>query len=153
MLMTVQIKFYRINEDYGLFSNFAPYPIELRGKVWPTVEHYFQSQKFHGTDNEEMIRLEKSPMKAAIMGRDRSRPIRADWEEIKDQVMREALRAKISQHGVVRRALLATGNAEIIEHTRNDNYWADGGDGSGKNMLGRLLMEIREELRNAATQG
>jgi predicted NAD-dependent protein-ADP-ribosyltransferase YbiA (DUF1768 family) len=45
--------------------------------------------------------------------------------------------------------LLATGDAILIEHTRNDDYWADGGDGSGKNKLGLLLMQVREELKNS----
>ena len=61
--------------------------------------------------------------------------------------MREALRAKFSQHQDLRKILLDTGDAEIVEHTSNDSYWGDGGDGSGKNMLGRLLMEVRDELR------
>jgi predicted NAD-dependent protein-ADP-ribosyltransferase YbiA (DUF1768 family) len=43
--------------------------------------------------------------------------------------------------------LLGTGEAELVEHTRNDNYWGDGGDGTGKNRLGQLLIELREELR------
>ncbi|MEO5928954.1 MAG: NADAR domain-containing protein, partial [Candidatus Kapaibacterium sp.] len=43
--------------------------------------------------------------------------------------------------------LLDTGNAEIIEHTKRDTYWGDGGDGSGRNMLGLILMRVRDELR------
>ncbi len=60
--------------------------------------------------------------------------------------MRKAVRAKVTQHADVRETLLATGSARIVEHTTNDRYWADGGDGSGKNMLGRILMEVRDEL-------
>ena len=70
------IQFYRINEPYGGFSNFSPHPFELKGVIWPTSEHYFQAQKFAGTEHEEIIRLEKSPMIAARKGRDRSRPLR-----------------------------------------------------------------------------
>ena len=62
--------------------------------------------------------------------------------------MREAVRAKFQQHEDLRNTLLATGNAMIVEHTERDSYWGDGGDGSGKNMLGKILMEIREELRD-----
>jgi ribA/ribD-fused uncharacterized protein len=87
-------------------------------------------------------------MVAARMGRSRERPLRRDWEDVKDDVMREALRAKFTQHENLRSLLLGTGNAEIIEHTSNDAYWGDGADGSGKNMLGKLLMELRAELRN-----
>ena len=61
--------------------------------------------------------------------------------------MREAVRAKFRQHPSLRTLLLSTADAYIVEHSRNDAYWGDGGDGSGKNMLGRILMEVREELR------
>ena len=145
--MNTIINFYRTGDDYGCFSNFAAYPIELKGKLWPTSEHYFQAQKFAETEHEEAVRLETSPMIAARMGRDRKRPLRPDWEAVKDDIMREAVRAKFRQHAQLRDTLLATGDATIVEHTQNDAYWGDGGDGSGKNLLGRILMEIREELR------
>lgn len=145
--MTTVINFYRTNDEYGCFSNFAPYPIEMNGKRWPTSEHYFQGQKFAGTEHEEAVRVEPSPMIAARMGRDRKRPLRADWEAIKDDVMREAVRAKFQQHEDLQAVLLATGDAQIVEHTTNDSYWGDGGDGTGKNMLGRILMEVRDDLR------
>ncbi|HEY4283692.1 MAG TPA: NADAR family protein [Chthoniobacterales bacterium] len=142
-----QIRFYRLNEPYGEFSNFSPHPFELNGRVWPTSEHYFQAQKFAETDHEEAVRQAKSPMIAARMGRSRERPLRADWESVKDNIMREALDAKFMQHPNLRSLLLDTGDAELIEHTKNDRYWADGGDGSGKNRLGELLMELRAKLR------
>ncbi len=145
-----QIRFYRLNEPYGEFSNFSPQPIELKCQVWPTSEHYFQAQKFAGTEHEEAVRQAKSPMIAARMGRSRERPLRGDWETVKDDIMREALQAKFRQHPSLRSLLLQTGDAELIEHTRNDGYWADGGDGSGKNRLGELLMELRAELRKAS---
>ncbi len=147
--MMSQIQFYRANEKYGYFSNFAPYPIKVKGREWPTSEHYFQSQKFAGHKDEEEIRSASSPMKAAKMGRDRKRPFRKDWEYVKDNIMREALYAKFTQHLELKSKLLATGNASIIEHTKNDSYWGDGGDGSGKNMLGKLLMELREKLEDS----
>ena len=144
------IKFYKVEEEFGCFSNFAPYPIELDGKVWPTSEHYFQAQKFAGTEFEEEIRREGSPMIAARMGRDRGKPLRDDWERVKDEVMRRAVLAKFTQHEGPRKILLGTGDAELVEHTRNDSYWGDGGDGRGRNMLGRILVEVREELRRTA---
>jgi ribA/ribD-fused uncharacterized protein len=119
----------------------------LKGKLWPTTEHYFQAQKFAGSEHEEEIRLARTPSIAARMGRSRSLPLRPDWEAVKDNVMREALRAKFDQHPKLKSLLLSTDDAELIEHTRNDNYWADGGDGSGKNRLGELLMELRTQLR------
>ncbi len=61
--------------------------------------------------------------------------------------MRAALEAKFMQHDKLKRLLLATGDALLIEHTSNDSYWGDGGgNGHGKNMLGRLLMELRSKL-------
>lgn len=65
--------------------------------------------------------------------------------------MRDAVRAKFTQHDELRLLLLSTGSAKLVEHTTNDAYWGDGGDGSGRNMLGRILMEVREQLR--AEQG
>ena len=62
--------------------------------------------------------------------------------------MLTCLRWKFEQNGKLRGELLATGEAKLIEHTRNDKYWADAGDGSGKNMLGILLMKVREELES-----
>lgn len=139
-----QIKFYKVNDLFGCFSNFAPFPVFIDGKLWPTSEHYFQAQKFHGSEFEEAIRKEPSPMKAALMGRDRKKQLRKDWDAIKDEVMYKAVQAKILQHETIRIELRNTLNAEIVEHTKNDNYWGDGGDGSGKNKLGKILMQIRD---------
>lgn len=145
--MTHVINFYRTGDAYGSFSNFAPYPIEVDGKLWPTVEHYFQAQKFAGTEHEEAMRLEPSPMVVARMGRDRKKPLRPDWEALKDTIMRKAVLAKFTQHPALKDQLLGTGQAKLVEHTTNDSYWGDGGDGSGKNLLGIILMEVREHLR------
>ena len=97
---------------------------------------------------QEKIRQIASPMDAAIEGRDRQNSLRPDWEEVKDEVMLQALRMKFSQNPEIGKELLATGDTILIEHTQNDAYWADGGDGSGKNKLGLLLMQVREELKN-----
>lgn len=145
--MAESINFYRTGDAYGECSNFAAFPFTIDGKEWPTTEHYFQAQKFAGTEFEEEIRAIPSPMIAARAGRDRKKPLRPDWEAVKDDVMRAAVRAKFTQHPKLTDLLLSTGDAEIVEHTKNDSYWADGGDGSGKNMLGIILMELREELR------
>ena len=84
--------------------------------------------------------------------RQRKRPLRRDWEGVKEQVMLDALRAKFTQHDELKAVLLGTGDAMLVEHTERDSYWGDGGDGSGKNRLGRLLMRVREELRAANDQ-
>jgi ribA/ribD-fused uncharacterized protein len=141
-----RIEFYRVGDPYGFLSNFAPYPFTVDGKLWPTSEHYFQAQKFAGHPEEERVRNAPSASEAAKLGRGLS-GLRADWESVKDDVMLAALRAKFSQHEKLRRNLLATGDRQLVEHTTNDVYWADGGDGSGRNRLGELLMQVRAELR------
>lgn len=141
------INFYSTQGEYGCFSNFSRHPVWLKGKSWPTSEHYFQAQKFAGTTHEEDIRKAKTPGLAAQMGRDRKRPLRQDWEAVKDGIMHEVVLAKFSQHADLKEVLLATGDAKLVEHTFNDSYWGDGGDGSGQNMLGQILMRVREELR------
>lgn len=142
------IRFYSTKDAYGCFSNFAAYPIMLDEKQWFTTEHYFQAQKFHDEEYREKIRLTKSPMLCARLGRSRKVPIRSDWESVKLDMMRAALYAKFTQHADLRGTLLSTGDSELIEHTKNDRFWGDGGDGRGKNMLGILLMELRDRLRS-----
>lgn len=141
------IYFYKISDEYGCFSNFSHYGFELDGKWWMTSEHYFQAQKFCGTEYEEIIRLLDNPMKAAEMGRNRSFPLREDWEQVKDDVMRKAVYAKFSQNNELKDILLKTGSEDIIENTSNDYYWGCGTNGSGTNMLGIILMEIRDKLK------
>lgn len=145
--MSDVIRFYKIGDEYGCFSNFAPYPIELGGKAWPTTEHYFQAQKFDDIERQEAIRSVKSPMIAARMGRSRKWRLRPEWESIKVAVMEEAVRAKFDQHADLRAILLGTGDAVIVEHSRNDSFWADAGDGSGQNILGQILMRLRAQLQ------
>jgi ribA/ribD-fused uncharacterized protein len=142
------IRFYSVGDEYGCFSNFARYPVRLGGKVWPTSEHYFQAQKFEDAGHREAIRRAKSPMIAARMGRDRKKKLRRDWESVKVSVMTQAVRAKFTQHDDIRAVLLGTGDARLVERTGNDDYWGDGGDGSGRNMLGQVLMRVRAELQD-----
>lgn len=141
------INFYHLNKPYGNFSNFSPHAIVLKEKTWATSEHYFQAQKFVGTRHEEEVRLAASARESAEMGRDRNRPLRPDWEVVKDDIMREALYAKFTQHPELMEELLSTGDRFLIEHTKNDRYWGDGGDGTGLNKLGQLLMETRDRIR------
>jgi ribA/ribD-fused uncharacterized protein len=144
------IHFSGLGGEYGAFSNFAPYPITLRGKHWPTSEHYFQAMKFAGTPREEEIRQAKTPKAAANLGRSRAYTIRADWEQFKEKVMYEALRAKFTQHTDLHAMLLGTREAHLVEHRAKDAYWGDAGDGSGRNRLGVLLMRLRAELWKSA---
>jgi N-glycosidase YbiA len=141
------IHFYTTTGRYGCFSNFSRHPIKLGGKTWPTSEHYSQAQKFAGTEHEDEVRKASTAMIAARMGRDRRRPLRRDWDSVKDRIMLDAVRAKFTQHEELHAVLLGTGDARLVEHTTNDSYWGDGGDGSGKNRLGQILMQVRAELR------
>lgn len=143
------ILFYSTKDAYGEFSNFAAFPIEMDGRTWPTSEHYFQAQKFAGTEHEELIRTTLSPMTAAKIGRDRKRPLRTDWDNVKDGIMHTAVRAKFDQHPRLAAMLVETGDADIVEHTENDAYWGDGGDGKGLNRLGQILMQVRAEILQA----
>ena len=145
------IQFYSTKGEYGPFSNFSAHRLFLKGKTWRTSEHYFQAQKFAGTEHEEELRLAESPMVVARMGRSRKRPLRKDWESVKNHVMREAVLAKFTQNKELTALLLSTGDATLVEHTANDSYWGDGGDGTGKNMLGIILMEVREKLKTDAS--
>ena len=147
------IRFYSVTGEHGVLSNFAPYPIRLDGARWPTSEHYFQAQKFEDPRDREAVRTAKTPSEAARRGRDRRRKLRRDWESCKEAVMRKALEAKFRQHPDLAAALLATGTAKLVEHTDGDAYWGDGGDGSGKNRLGILLMELRARLADEAERG
>lgn len=144
----MSIKFYQERElPYGCFSNFSQHSFEIDGMPWATVEHYFQAMKFVGTSHEDDVRLAKAPMIAKTMGNDRSRPLRDDWDAVKDDVMRRALRAKFSQHADIRATLLGTGDETLIENAPKDYYWGCGAEGTGRNMLGKVLMEARAELR------
>lgn len=137
-------------KPYGCFSNFSAHGFVLDELYWQTSEHYFQAQKFVGTPYLEKIRQLKTPKDAANLGRDRSLPLRSDWEQVKDEVMRRAVLQKFSTHAEIRDILLATGNESIVENSPFDYYWGCGKDGTGKNMLGQILMEVREILQNAS---
>ena len=143
------IHFYSVKDEYGCFSNFSPHEITLKGKCWRTTEHYFQAQKFAGTEHEEAVRQARSPMVAARMGRSRKRPLRRDWESVKDKVMKQAVLCKFDTHQDIREILLSTGEQEIVEKTTRDYYWGCGSKGNGKNKLGRILMQVRDILRQS----
>jgi ribA/ribD-fused uncharacterized protein len=147
------IRFYSTREQpYGCFSNFSPHGFELDGKRWPTGEHYFQAQKFAGTEHEEAVRTATSPMVAARMGRSRHRPLRRDWDLVKDDVMRRGVLRKFETHADLCAILLATCDEPIVENAPRDSYWGCGANGRGQNRLGQILMEVRETLRRRSVE-
>ncbi|OWP78908.1 NADAR family protein [Flavobacterium oreochromis] len=129
-----------------LKAAFSNYSVKLKGKTWKTSEHYFQAQKFENKNYQNLIANAASPMKAAELGRSRKEKIKQNWDNIKDNVMYEVLKAKFTQHQELKELLIQTKDAILVEHTENDSYWGDSGDGSGKNKLGKILMKIREEI-------
>ncbi|MFJ2780108.1 MULTISPECIES: NADAR family protein [unclassified Kitasatospora] len=141
------IYFYGADEvPYGCFSNFSAHGVELDGRFWPTSEHCFQAQKFTGTRHADLIRKAPTPLRAAQLGRDTSKPLRRDWERVKDDVMRRVVDAEFRTHEDIRAVLLSTGTDRIVEDTGADHYWGRGRTGTGKNMLGRILMSTRDRL-------
>ncbi|MBW4679641.1 MAG: NADAR family protein [Microcoleus vaginatus WJT46-NPBG5] len=144
------IYFYKVGDAYGYFSNFSLHGIHLAGKDWQTVEHYYQAQKFAGSEDEFIIPLIHSaatPEEAAAIGRDKNRKLRSDWESAKYMIMREAVLTKFLTHGDIQTLLLATGEAEIVEDSPTDCYWGCGPEKTGQNHLGKILMSVRQQIR------
>ncbi len=142
------LDFYSVKDAYGEFSNFALFPLILDGKDWTSSEHYFQAQKFLDPEIQEKIRDAKTPYDAAVLARAKGMPVREDWKEVRDEIMERVVREKFTSYSVLRELLLSTNSAKIYEHTKNDCYWADCGDRTGKNKLGHILEKIRQELKN-----
>lgn len=147
-----EIKFYKRQEPYYEFSNFADYAIEVEGLKYPTNEHYFQAAKFQDPELRKKVREADGPGKAFKLGRNPGYKdkIRTDWETFRLQAMETAVRAKFTQHADLKQMLIGTGEATIIEDSPVDRYWGVGADGLGKNKLGLILMKIRAELQQEA---
>lgn len=144
------IYFYPVDDPYGCFSNFSPHEIHLLNQPWSTVEHYYQAQKFVGTEDEviiPVIQAAKTPMEAALLGRDCTRKIRLDWDLVKPKVMREAVLTKFLTHLDIQAVLLSTGDQLLVENSPTDYYWGCGSNKTGQNQLGKILMSVRQEIR------
>jgi len=141
----MSILFYKSNAPHGALNNFRHAKMFLYGHWWNNVEAAYQSRKT--LDLSEMLAIKKaaSPREARNLGQKVT--LRSDWEMIKDQVMYECVLAKFTQHHDLRTQLLNTGSEELIEDSPIDAYWGRGIDGTGKNMLGQILMRVRSELR------
>jgi len=151
-------------------------PIVYQGRSYPTSEHLYQALKFlthpHKTQQHqeysEFIRTASTPNKAKILANQWTQvrypwqkelksvidrfvaagiEPRDDWEDVRDEMMLLSLKEKFKVSRRCREVLLSTGDSQLAEHTTRDEYWADAGDGTGENMLGKLLMEVRAELR------
>lgn len=146
--MTLRIQFSDPAGPFGAFSNAAEFPFEVDGLVWPTVEHYFQAQKFHQRRLAERIRRARSADEARRLGRSRGAPLRRDWQRVRDQVMWHGIIHKCAYNEEIFDLLLATGDAYIQNVSQTEHYWASAPDGSGRNRLGELLMRLRNPRRD-----
>ena len=137
----------RFRGDHDFLSNFHRHPFRWDGETWATAEAAFQAAKTLDGRERERIRAAASPGEAKRLGR--RVDLRLDWERVKDDVMRSVLEAKFAVPEL-RDALLATGDAELVEgNTWGDVYWGVCG-GRGRNQLGRTLMRIRDDIRRRA---
>lgn len=126
-------------------SNFGDAPAMYEYVLYPTSEHAFQAAKTLDPAEREIIRAAKTPREAKRLGR--KVKLRPGWDDMRVVVMRDILRSKFRDNADMRRKLLDTGDAELIEgNTWGDTFWGQV-DGEGENWLGRILMEIRAELR------
>ncbi len=128
-------------------SNFSSFAILQDGVIWMTVEHAYQAAKFTDPAIVEEIRTAMSAHDSKKIGRKYQDKVRADWNDIKLDIMEKFLRMKIEQHAYVREKLLETGNAELVEDSPKDSFWGRGPDWQGLNHLGKLWMKLRGELR------
>lgn len=146
------IPFYRANEKpYGAFSNLFRRPMEFEGRVYPTAEHAYQAGKARKDEVREWILSAPTPSLVAMAAHGLyTWDIVPEWSRIKFDRMRRVLSAKFTQHEDLKKLLLSTGNARLVEAGRTDNAvnrtWGEV-NGKGQNMLGVLLMEVREEIR------
>tara|TARA_A100001037_G_C15075619_1_gene601577 strand:- start:308 stop:1279 length:972 start_codon:yes stop_codon:yes gene_type:complete len=141
-----EIRFYHSDQPWGELSNFSKHSVFLDEINWPTVEHFYQAQKFIEPELIEKVRLADTPTLAKIRAGEMKDLRRNDWAELKENVMLRALRAKFTQHPELTILLRSTGDKRIVESTSDDAYWGESTDGIGQNRLGELLMTVRSEL-------
>lgn len=152
------IWFYKKEENplTAFMGNFHPCTIRLWGMQFKCAEAAFQAAKFMH-NKAQMRYFENLDGEAAFkLGRELSRKWTHEnttaWRNLNRDVMREVVRAKFEQNADLKQLLLATGNAFIVEHIPvkgRDAYWGDDSDGTGKNWLGRIVMETRRDLGGA----
>lgn len=138
-------------QDFYVLSNFSSFSLEWCGHRFPTVEHVYHWLKFiDSNDLQQAICDAKSAHEAFKIAQDNKSWRRRDWDAVKVPLMKNLLRAKCREHEYVRRKLLATGDRALIENSWRDDFWGWGPNRDGQNMLGRLWMEVRAELRDKA---
>jgi len=142
------IKFYRAVGTYGFLSNLYKKPVEFEGRVFPTSEHAYQFGKFIDPEAREWAMKSPKPHLLCIVAHGlNSWDIVKNWSKIRFDRMYKVLQAKFSDPEL-KEKLLNTGNLILIENSKTDTTWGIGKSGKGKNMLGKLLMKVRDELNN-----
>ncbi len=148
------VVFLKTNERFGGLSNMAPgFPLRVNGARIRTSEALYQACRFpHMPEVQQLIIGENSPMTAKMRSKPYRRVSRQDWDFVRVKIMRWCLRVKLAQNWrEFGRLLLATGERPIVEQSSKDDFWGakDSDDGTlvGMNVLGRLLMELREQLK------
>ncbi len=142
-------------EIWGEFSNFAPLAVPITAGPWtfPTSEHLYQAAKF-GAAPAVQRRIARAPTarEAAAIGRGTTAGLDPDWNAQRVNVMRWVLRMKREANAAqIDAALDATGERAIVEVSTRDAWWGAkpaGGTLRGHNVLGRLWMELRQQLRD-----
>lgn len=145
-----RVRFYE--HDFYPLSNFSAFRLLWRGLSFDTSEAAYHFTKFDGTANDHVCReiREADSAHEAFKIAERNKHLRRpDWDDVKLNVMRAILRAKVDQHEYVRRKLLATGDRLLVEDSWRDDYWGWGPNRDGQNWLGRLWMELRDQLKAA----
>lgn len=139
-------KILAFNKEYRFLSNFYPALVTLDGLEYPSTEHAYQAAKTLNPAEREAIRLSAKPGDAKRLGKKVT--MREDWDIIKINVMKDLVRQKFTNHQDLKENLLATGDSYLEEgNSWHDVFWGVC-NGKGENWLGKILMEVREELRN-----
>lgn len=144
---------YPLEKFYIYFSPYTAHALKINGVVFPTIEHAYQCQRYTDPKIIEEIRSAHSPVLAwEISSKYKHVQIpQFKSEEYKLKIMKMLMKLKAEQHKDVRQALIDSGDLKIIKHIvtypPGDGFWDDGEDGTGLNHMGRMWMEIREELK------
>ena len=138
------------NREFFCLDNFSAFRVEFNGVKFATAEAAYQAQGFVTTEPGIAYRIFEAPSayEAKMIAQVNHDLRRADWEEVKVQVMESVLRAKLAQHPFVKQKLLETGDCPIVEDSPTDSFWGCGADRQGRNELGKLWMKLRAELRS-----
>lgn len=140
------IWFYSKSPSHSWLSNFSDHAVLIDGVRWPSVEHYYQAQKYDDAATRELIMSAATALEAKKKGSNRSLSVRSDWDDVKESVMRKAVLAKFEQHRLLRSQLLETGEEMLCHESNDDLFWGCTRDGIGENRLGKILIDLRSKL-------